>query len=474
MTPFETVLQHFTLPAELYGNPFVVHPLQIEAMNVLADNPEAGVYLDVGTGKTLVETLLSLYRMVHGAETTVLIMPPLLLKQWRIWLGRISRKGGSPLKVCTYAGTPSERAKLDFNVDFVLVGIQIFKRDYDRFSSHFLGRNFHVGVDEATMLANPNSDNHQKVHEFVAGMSVDLLTGTPANNPMDAYGLIKFVSPGVYRSRRHFENIHVEDRDFFGNPTKYQNLDVLKENLERNSYRILFEEMYPDTETPLFVPQPYDLEPAHLKLYRRLAEEQLLALPDGGKIDATQANRLTHALGQIVVNWGYFAGDPKLVSNAIGMIEERLDELGSGKLVVFANYKMSVALIQETFRKVKCVAINGEVSPKEKAAAIASFTEDKGCRLIVINPKSGGMGLDGLQHVSNHCMFVEPVAQPRDFHQCVARLKRTGQTKRVVVDLPTAEGTLQVRTFKNLLENDTTVNKVVHNATDLRTVLFGG
>lgn len=37
----------------------------------------------------------------------------------------------------------------------------------------------------------------------------------------------------------------------------------------------------------------------HLKLYRKLAEEELLKLPDGGKIDATQATKLVHALGQI-------------------------------------------------------------------------------------------------------------------------------------------------------------------------------
>jgi SNF2 family DNA or RNA helicase len=375
--------------------------------------------------------------------------------------------------VSRYEGSPSQRKKVDLNVDFVLVGIQIFKRDFDRFRTHFAHRQYHLAVDEATMIANVGSDNHQKVHEFAAGMTQAMLTGTPINSPMNAYGLLKFTNPGCYRNLKHFENMHVEERDFFGTPVKFQNLDVLRENLAKGSVRVLFEQMYPDVETPLFVPMPYDLAPDHLRLYQELAENQLLALEDGRKIDATACNNLTHALGQIVVNWGYFAGDDSNVSNALHMVQERLDELGDGKLVVFANYRMSVFLMVEHFAKVGAVAVNGDVTQRQKESNVTRFIEDPACRLIVINPKSGGLGLDGLQHVCHHMMVLEPMRSPRDFIQCVARLKRTGQRRRVVVALPTAEGTLQVRAFKALIDNDELASKVIHNAVDLRAAIFG-
>lgn len=473
MTPYEIVLQNYKLPKTLNGAPFVVHPLQVDAINTGALTPRLGVFMDTGTGKTLVETLLALYRAyVDGADSILVIMPPLLLGQWEAWLKLIRTVDDQPLDIVVYEGTPSQRKRIDLKADFVLVGIQIFKRDYQRFVDAFAGRRFHVAIDEASCVANIDSDNHEKVYNFSLGTSVHPMTGTPINNPMNGYGLLKFTNPGKYRSLKHFESMHVEERDFFNNPCKFQNLDLLRENVNQNSIRILFEDMYPDIEAPLFVRQPYHLDPEHLKLYRKLADDQVLALEEGGKIDATSANSLFHAMGQLIVNWGHFSGDPKKVSNALGMIEQRLEE-ASGKLVVFSNYRMSVALIQQHFAKRGAVAINGEISKANKRRAVERFVQDRKCGLMIINPRSGGFGLDGLQHVCHHMMFIEPVQQYAVFHQCVARLKRLGQRKRVVVSLPTALGTLQVRAFRALIENDTIVSKVIRTSSDLRAALRG-
>lgn len=470
MTPFEFVCSQFQLPKELHGQPFEAHPLQIAAVNALAENAQSGVFLDTGTGKTLVETLLMLYRMATlNLETGIVIMPPILVSQWGRWLANIRHADGRPLRVTQYQGTPAQRKALPLGVDVVLVGIQIFKRDYQRFRDWFDGRRYTVAIDEANMLCNVGSDNHEKVYEFCLGVTKDLLTGTPMNVPTDAYGIMKFTAPGLYRNLKHFQNMHVDEVDFYGNPSKYTNLDVLKRNLETNSYRILFEDMYPDVDVPLFNHMPYELAPAHMKLYRRLVDEQMVELDDGGKLDFTQANRVIHALGQVIINWGYFAQDSKLVSEGVALVEQRLSEVS--KLVVFANYRMTVSHLVQRFPG--AAQVNSEVTAKEKADGIDRFINDPRCKLAVIHPKSGGAGLDGLQHVCNHMMFLEPLASPRDFHQCVARLKRTGQRRRVVVDLPTAEGTLQGRSFAALQKNDNIVGSVVRTAFDLRALLRG-
>lgn len=465
MTPFEIVLQHYRFPK--YITPF---PKQIEVINDEADLTREGLWLDMGVGKTFCATVIALYRKITKGQRTIVIMPPILIPQWAKWLCSISP---SP-HVVAYRGTPKQRAELDMDADFLLVGIQIFKKDLVRIKSHFQGQDPVVILDEATFAANPGTDNHDQVFDFCRGRTAILLSGTPANKPSDAYGLIKFTAPGTYRNKRHFENLHVADRDFFGNPRTWQNLDVLRSNLLINSKRLLLEDIYPDIEEPLFVPVEYQLEDDHYKLYRRLSEEELLKLPDGGKIDATTVQRLRHALGQIVVNHDHFSGDPKAVSAGLKLIEEKLDELGDGKLVVFADYRMTVSQIVRRFAHVDARAINSEVSETRKQANLEAFKSDPACRLLVVQFVSGGKGLDGLQHVCNHCLFIEPCQQPRDFHQAVARLKRLGQTRKVVVYLGVAQGTLQVRGAANLLNNDDTLNLVVRNAYDLRTMIFGG
>jgi hypothetical protein len=70
-------------------------------------------------------------------------------------------------------------------------------------------------------------------------------------------------------------------------------------------------------------------------------------------------------------------------------------------------------------------------------------------------------------------MFIEPCTAPRDFHQAVARLKRTGQRYKVMVMIAIANGTLQRDKFKSLLDNDTLINKVVRNAVELRALIYG-
>lgn len=474
MTPWELVLQHYRFPSEINGRPFNPLPLQIQVINERAPDPNAGFWLDMATGKTFVATACVLYHRIMWGNTAVVIMPPLLVVQWVRWLSLVTDlKTGKPLTTTAYKGTPAQRAKLDLDADFVCAGVQIFKKDNRRFTEFFQNRPYSLIIDEATLAANVGSDNHDLLFTFSLAHPVLALTGTPANKPGDAYGLMKFSAPGTYRNKKQFENLHVAERDFFGNPAKWRDLDKLHQNLLINSSRVLYQDMYPASETPHFIPLEYDLEPTHHKLYCRLAEDEILKLPDGGKVDGTTAQRLRHALGQIIINYGHFSGDASDVSAGIEMIEETLSELGNGKLVVFADYRMTVRQIVTRFASVGAVAINSEVSETQKQKNLDKFKSDPGCRLIVIQFISGGKGLDGLQHVSNTCMFIEPCQQPRDFHQAYKRLDRPGQTQRVRVLLPIARGTLQVRAFHNLLYNDGVVNQVVRNVVDLRKEIFG-
>jgi len=427
------------------------------------------IFVTGNCGKTYCSTIGALYNKITLGHAVVVIMPPILVRQWGRWLRSIK----PALSVTEYRGTPAERKKLDLSADFVLVGVQIFKKDFDRFCAEYRDRGVTVIVDEATMLSNINSDNHSKVFDFCIGRPRILLSGTPMNKPLDVYGLLKFTTPGTYRNKRQFENLHVADRDFFGNPSAYKDLDLLGQNLMLNSRRILYEDMYSETEQPLYVPLDYDLDPAHYKLYKRLADEEILKLPDGGKVEATTVNKLLHALGQIVVNWGHFAGDPKLVSNSINLIEEKLEELGDGKLLVFANYRMSIAALRQHLGHRGIVTVNSEITEKQKEENLLRFMEDPACRVMAAQFVSAGKGLDGMQHVCHHALFVEPCQQPRDFHQAVARLNRLGQRKRVMVMMATASGTTQVRGFRNLIKNDTLVNQVIRNAVDLKEAIFG-
>lgn len=463
MTPLEMV------QAE-WGLPFTPYWFQTEAINDLAPAKSGGLYFEPGLGKTITATCIALYKLLQGADTVLIIMPPQLITQWGRWLSRIKGKDGKPPKVVAYRGSPTQRAALDLNADFILMGIQIFKRDIEHLSSKLDGKVLHVILDEAQCIKDVGTANYKTYRDFVLTQSHNLLTGTPLNNPMDAYAYIKLIAPSVYRNLHHFENVHVVERDFFGNPIAYGNLELLKENLLVNAHRRTKEEVLLDLPPCTIVPISYDLAPRHLDLYRQLADEQLLKLPDGDKIDATQVTALYHALGQIVCNWSYFAQDEKLVAECYKMIELVLDEIGSAKLVIFANYKMTNAQI---VRRFGCPGVWGDISAREKDKAVDKFITDDTCRLITMNPRAGGVGIDGLQHVCTDVLYVEPPIAVMHWTQSLSRIHREGQTRPVTVRMLVAMGTIQEHLVSALTEKEDLVNPLQGSKAMLREAIFG-
>ena len=193
-------------------------------------------------------------------------------------------------------------------------------------------------------------------------------------------------------------------------------------------------------------------------------------MPDGDKIDATQVTALYHALGQIVCNWSYFAQDEKLVAECYKMIELVLDEIGSAKLVIFANYKMTNAQI---VRRFGCPGVWGDISAREKDKAVDKFITDDTCRLITMNPRAGGVGIDGLQHVCTDVLYVEPPIAVMHWTQSLSRIHREGQTRPVTVRMLVAMGTIQEHLVSALTEKEDLVNPLQGSKAMLREAIFG-
>jgi len=470
MTPYEVVTSTHELPFPLWD-------LQIDGVNKLAALPRSGFYAEVGTGKTAMSTVCALYKriMYPGKSSAVIvIMPPILLTGWSRWLAKIPG-----ITSVIYKGSPADRKKIDLEADFVLVSLNIFKNDVDYLSKFFENHydNVIIIVDEATSIKNTSSENHKKVRDFASGRDLMLLTGTPLSTPIDSYAYIKLIAPSIYRNKRHWENLHVKEKDFFGNIKKYDNLDFLKENMEVNSIRILQADVLKDLPEIFYMPMHYSLEPEHTKLYKKLADEQILLLEDGGKIDATQATRLRHCMQQIVLNPDHFLGKPAKPAG-FEMLDEILFELNTksvdgNKLIIFANYKMTNRKLVEYLQDYGVIACYSDVTAAQQMRNIDRFINDPTCRVAVLNPLSAGQGLDGLQGVCRDILFLELPVVPKDFIQAVGRLGRSGQKFNVRCRIAVAEGTIQESLLQDVIRKDVLVNKVQRGFADLRDLIFG-
>lgn len=444
---------------------------QIEDVENLYIFDRIALFNEVGTGKTVTSTVLAL---AWDTDHNVVLMPPILLRQWQRWLESLHDVGA----VLIFRGTPAERAAMDLaKYRWILMTPQIFKKELPRIRRALGDRSTTTIVDEGHSIKNVGTANHKAVRDFAVGQHLQILTGTPVSQPGDAYGYVRLKTPNVYRSEAQFMNLHVEEKDFFGNVTKWRNLELMNQNLMLQATRRLSKEVLKHLKKPNYIPIYYDLDPEHLALYNQLADEQLLLLPDGGKIDATSAGRLYNALQQIVLNWSHFSGDPDHRSKAFDLIDNVADEIDlmnpdSSKLIVFTYYVMSSREVAKHLAKFGAVACYSEISQRQQAINVQRFLEDPSCRVIVAQPGSAGAGWNP-QHVCREVLFIEEPVVPWQFSQGVGRVDRDGQMYTPNIRLGIAEGTIQRRLHENLLNKDALANRVQGGFMDLRDAIHG-
>lgn len=481
LSPYELVRSKYVFPPEFEDRGY-----QIDSINKLAPCPRSGWYAEPCTGKTFMGTVVALYKEETAGNTHIVLMPPILLDQWHEWLQSVTCVAtGKPLSSIIYRGKPAERRQLDISsVKFVLMSIQVFKKDYEYLYNLFEHRNVTLIVDEAHSVKNAGQNgkptsNHTMVRDFAEGRDLALLTGYPLSTPGDAYGYIKLVSPMIYRNLRHFEQLHIEERDFFDNVIKWGQLDFLADNMLQNAVRIYKRQAMPYLKKPVIVPLHYELDPAHAALYKKLADEQLLLLENGGKIDATTPPKLYNALQQIICNPGYFSGNPNMRSAAHALLDQILDELAVGdvengrKLMVFANYRMTNRGLLQYLQPYGAVAFYSEVSSAKQQANLKAFKHDKECRVAVAQPLSAGYGLEGLQLVCSDAFFMESPIVPMHFNQAIDRLDRGGQKNYPNIRIGIAKNTCQPRLHANLMNKDALANRVQGGWQDLREAIYG-
>ena len=468
----DKVMHAFEFPATHIPEPHQADSVNQYGLYV----PGYGCWDKPGTGKTFTATLHACLGMIHHHRQWVVLMPPVIIPNWARWLRSIKiRATQKNLTVLEYRGTPAQRAAMEFNTHFTLMSYEIFKKDFARLSEHFLNNEWGTGLicDEAHKIKNRTTANYKHVKAWRdADIPVKLLSGTPASDPSDIFTYTRIKNPDAYRHWKHFCDLHVEEEDEYEKVTKWRNLDIANKNLMENATLTRLEDIRPRTQ-PSIDPWTYKLTPAHQKLYDQLAEEQLLQIEETGQeITALTASGLFVKCQQIVLNPEHFglAGER---AAGLDLVEGWLDELGDEKLIVVAYYQMTNEMLYKQLAAFNPALAYGKHTFNQNQENIAKFINDPTCRVMIMQPEAGGVGVDGLQHVCHSILFLEYSSVQRHFAQALARVDRTGQKKSVQCRIAVADRTVQASRYHLLLANDNLVSKMEASPQSLRDMIHG-
>lgn len=179
------------------------HAYQLRVVeNVLRDKAPAAILADeVGLGKTVEAGLIYKELALRGAVRSALVLAPkALLSQWQEELRERFDEDFTLTDEKRFRGFDRESR--------VICSLPQFVRSFERIASRPWDL---LIVDEAHLLANPDSKRRKSVAALRARWRL-LLTATPvANKLTDLYSLIDIVSPGRLGTLREFSDEYVAD-----------------------------------------------------------------------------------------------------------------------------------------------------------------------------------------------------------------------------------------------------------------------
>jgi len=412
---------------------------QYQTLAFCLDHPRAGLFLDIGLGKTLA----ALYAAKMARSRCILIIcPNSVVKTWRDEIEK-----HTDFSYVTLIGSRGDRIrKMNSHSDCYIINYEGLKTVWARVQqSGFSGKTKYISdptltkdspfdcviIDEAHNIA-----HHDCVQSRIAANltqhadNVFLLTGTPISKSLlDLWGILYALDHGETLGTNFFafRNKHFR---------KYGYKWVLKKGstkkiLDAVADRIIGYSRY----------ECFDLPPVtYQRRWVTLTEEQLRIQHDlMGKLRTeiedkkiTVDNILVRCLRLAQITSGFIqnkdvvtklkGGNPKLDE-----LDDVLKEI-SCKVIIYHRYTQEAHDIEKLLKKrgIRFASLRGEI--KDKDAQQDKFINDPKVQVMVAHPKCGGEGRN-LQAASVGIFYSNDYDGATTRRQAEGRIYRKGQTR---------------------------------------------
>jgi len=434
---------------------FVPHDYQRYAIDKIIEMPAAGLFLDMGLGKTVI-TLTAIRKLLEEfAVNRILVIAPKRVAE-DTWTTEAEKWDHlQDLKVSRVLGNQKERLDaLATDADIYVINrenvVWLIEQYPKRWPFDM------VVIDELSSFKSPQAKRFKalrKVRPLVR--RIVGLTGTPTpNGLMDLWPQMYLIDRG-----ERLENTITKYRNRYFYPGKTNGHIVYSYELKQGAEESIKEKISDicismKAEDYLSMPElivndiRVKLDPEEKTLYRRMEKDHLLNLADSD-ISALNAAAVSNKLLQMA-NGGVYTDDGQTVEiheKKLDALEEILDTSQGQPVLVFYTFRHDYARLLQRFRKRNPRTLKCQDDIKAWNAGQIP--------LLLAQPASMGHGLN-LQAGGHIIAWMGIPWSLEIYQQANARLFRQGQKCGVIIHRLIAEGTIDEQVVQALEKKDTT------------------
>ena len=428
------------------------HNYQKYAEDFLIEHEEAGLFMDMGLGKTVV-TLTALSKLSWDIDRVLVIAPKRpAIDTWPEELTKWDHLTGLTWALATGSEKERERALMRgafitiINRENVVWLVNKYKRKPWPFDC--------VVIDELSSFKSSKSQRFRalkRVRPFIR--RVIGLTGTPASNGyMDLWAECYLLDQG-----KALGKTLTTYRDIYFTPGRRNGNIIYEWNLRENAKELILDRLKPmcvsmKTEDYLELPdrldiiRKFELSGKSKKMYQQMEKDLLLEVDDS-MIDAVNSAVLTTKLMQICSGAIYDEnGDAAyLHDEKFEALDQLIEEANGENVLIFYGFRHERDRLLKRYPEA--------VDIKDKGA-IQAWKAGK-IKILLAHPASAGHGLNLQSGGSISIWFSLPMSLEL-YQQAVKRLHRQGQQNVVRNYILIARDTFEEEVYYRILMNKET------------------
>ena len=281
-----------------------------------------------------------------------------------------------------------------------------------------------------------------------------LLTGTPIiNRPSELWNLIHYLDPELWDNWKFYVYRYCGAyKDGFGlNISGASNLEELQKKLRSS---VMIRRLKKDVlkELPEKMREVILIDSEDNNIVRALKNEKEVL----ERIKDSDDSRLSKLTEISKVRHEMAIAKVPFVMNHVNMVLESTD-----KLVIFAHHKDVISSMRGYLdkKKIKSVVVTGDVSMKDRNAAINEFQNNPDTKVFIGTIGAAGTGIT--LTASHHVIFAELDWAPGNVSQAESRCARIGQKNAVLIQHLVVNGSIDSKIVKSLINKQRIIDEAL-------------